>query len=78
MVARDLAIAEHRRHFVVTDGVGYAAVAAAALQALIQRAGRTDDLRLAIVRVATPDGVVAAVDDPGDAEGRLVAFCTSG
>jgi hypothetical protein len=76
--ARGLALAEHRRHFVVTQGSRYAAVPVATLEALIQRAGQADGSRLAIVRVATPDGEVTAVDDPGDVEGRLVAFCTSG
>ena len=30
---------------------------------------------LAILRVARPDGTVAAVHDPGSVEGRLAAFC---
>jgi hypothetical protein len=81
--ARDRAIHGHRRHFVVADGAAVASaarfgvVAQEELEALILRAAETDRARLAILRVATPDGAMETVDDSGDREGRLVAFCTS-
>ena len=78
VAARDRASAEHHRHFVVTNAAAFDVVPVEMLEGLIHRDARGAGMQLAILRVASPDGAVEAVDDPGDSEGRLVAFCTSG
>jgi hypothetical protein len=78
VAARDRAVAGHHRYFVVTDAAAFDVVPVEALEGLITRAAQAPALQLTIMRVASPDGAVEPVDDPGDLEGRLVAFCTSG